>query len=321
MTESLETILEPTDQGQRLDVVLALKFPDLSRTRIKNLIDQGHILVDGKSVTPSLTVKKGMHITAQIPDASEPLPFAQDIPLNIVFEDEHLLVINKAAGMVVHPAPGHYENTLVNALIGHCGASLSGIGGVRRPGLVHRLDKGTSGLMVVAKNDKAHRGLALQFAHRSLKRTYNALVWGLPLPVEGTVETLIGRCPTDWRKRAVVTHGGKNAITDYKVLRAFIRIASLIECRLRTGRTHQIRVHMTHRGFPLLGDPQYGKVPRGVPSKLIESLKIITDDFNRPCLHAKRLEFYHPISNDFLQFEADIPDDIKKVIGALEACL
>jgi 23S rRNA pseudouridine1911/1915/1917 synthase len=307
------------DQGQRLDAFLAKKLPDLSRTRIKCLIEEGSIQIVGIKAEPSLHIKAGMVINAEIPDPTEPEPVGQDIPLDIVFEDEHLLVLNKPPGMVVHPAPGHYENTLVNALIAHCGDSLSGIGGVRRPGLVHRLDKGTSGLIVVAKNDKAHRGLALQFAHRSLKRTYHAIVWGLVMPVEDTIEGNIGRCSTDWRKRAVLAEGGKTAITDYKLIRAFGTLASLIECRLRTGRTHQIRVHLTHRGHPLIGDPQYGKAPRGTSATLLEQLKSPIEHFTRPCLHAARLQFYHPITNDFHEFTAEMHPDLEKVLETLEA--
>ena len=318
MSDNFTLIVTDDDQGQRLDTYLARHLPALSRTRIKALIEQGAIRLNEQTTEPSLMIKARMVITGSVPDPADPLPVAQTLPLTIVYEDMDIIVLNKQAGMVVHPAPGHYDNTLVNALLAHCGDSLSGIGGVRRPGLVHRLDKGTSGLMVVAKNDKAHRALALQFSHRSLKRTYKAIVWGFPMPPVGTVENAIGRCPHDWRKRAVVQHGGKVAITDYKVLQQYARKASLVECQLQTGRTHQIRVHMTHLGYPLIGDPQYGHMPRGVGNDLQNILKELTADFTRPCLHAYRLILYHPITNELLTFEIDLPDDMQNVITVLE---
>ena len=307
-----------SDQGQRLDVYLAKQLPVFSRTRIKALIEQGAVLVDGHPTEPSLIIKNGMMVTGHIPEVDTPIPRPQDIPLTIVYEDDDIIVLNKDAGMVVHPAPGHYDNTLVNALLAHCGESLSGIGGVRRPGLVHRLDKGTSGLMVVAKNDRAHRALALQFSHRSLKRTYKAIVWGFPMPPAGTVENTIGRSSHDWRKRAVVQHGGKIAITDYKVIQNYKSKASLVECQLQTGRTHQIRVHMTHLGYGIIGDPQYGNMPRGIGNDLCNSLKSLTTDFTRPCLHAFRLVFYHPIMSKLLNFETPLPNDMQNVIDVLE---
>jgi 23S rRNA pseudouridine1911/1915/1917 synthase len=318
MPDTFSITVNAEDQGQRLDSFLAKHRTDLSRTRLKSLIEQGLITVNGALSEPAFIIKTGMIISGKIPEAIEPALTAQTIPLDIIYEDEHLLVLNKNAGMVVHPAPGHYDNTLVNALIAHCGDHLSGIGGVKRPGLVHRLDKGTSGLMVIAKNDKAHRGLALQFAHRSLKRTYKAIIWGLPTPTTGQVEGNIGRCSTNWRRRAVVQEGGKTAITAYQVLKNFGMLASLIECRLQTGRTHQIRVHMTHKGHPLIGDPLYGKIPRGTPTLLLEQLKEPTENFTRPCLHAACLQFYHPITSEFQEFTTDLPSDLQKVIDTLE---
>jgi 23S rRNA pseudouridine1911/1915/1917 synthase len=282
----------------RLDKALAALLPAFSRARLQALISEGAVTVGGKPAQNAAQKLKGdEEIAISIPEAREALPEAQAIPLDIVFEDAHLLVINKPAGMVVHPAAGNHDATLVNALLAHCGASLSGIGGVRRPGIVHRLDKDTSGLMVVAKNDAAHNGLAAQFADHSLRRRYQALVWGLPMPPQGTIDTLIGRASPNRRKMTVIDPNksrqnfygedveteepaqvpiwgeddadllplppekggrGKQAITHYEVLKGFGLTAAHVACVLETGRTHQIRVHMAHIGHGIIGDPLYG---------------------------------------------------------------
>jgi 23S rRNA pseudouridine1911/1915/1917 synthase len=310
------------DAGQRLDKVLALHAPGLSRARLQALIDGGHVTSGGKPVTQaSKKVKAGEAYAVTIPPAEEAEPVAQDIALDIVYEDKDLLVINKAAGMVVHPAAGNHDGTLVNALLAHCGSSLSGIGGVKRPGIVHRLDKETSGLMVVAKNDAAHHGLSEQLSSRTLKRVYQAIVWGVPSPRKGRIETNIGRSKTNRQKMAVLASGGKEAVTDYAVLENFALTASLVECRLQTGRTHQIRVHMAHIKHWLVGDPVYG---RSAVRKFLNLQK--TDEktaaallsFPRQALHAARLEFIHPIGKNKVSLAAELPEDMKKLLAVLK---
>ncbi|MBM3486412.1 MAG: RluA family pseudouridine synthase, partial [Alphaproteobacteria bacterium] len=252
-------IATDSDAGERLDRFLARALPDLTRTRVKALIEDGRVAEGGTTIRePSRRVKPGEAFALDLPPAAEPVPQGEAIALDIVYEDDDLLVLDKPAGLVVHPAPGNPAGTLVNALIAHCGAGLSGIGGVRRPGIVHRLDKDTSGLMVVAKTDRAHQGLAGQFKAHSLARAYLAVVWGLPAPPTGTIEGAIGRDPRDRKRMAVVAgERGKPALTRYRVLRR-LGPAALVECRLATGRTHQIRVHLAERGHPVVGDPLYG---------------------------------------------------------------
>ena len=250
----------PGDAGARLDKLLAGALADLSRSRIKALVLAGGLVAGGETITdPSYRVKPGQRFALTVPEPVPATPVGQDIALTVVYEDADLIVIDKPAGLVVHPAAGNHDRTLVNALIAHCGASLSGIGGVLRPGIVHRLDKDTSGLIVAAKNDVAHSSLAAQFADRSLTRVYRALVWGLPSPPVGEIEGAIGRSPRNRKKMAVMTRSGKPALTRYRLIEAFGAAASLVECRLATGRTHQIRVHMTHRGHPVIGDALYGR--------------------------------------------------------------
>ena len=286
----------------------------LSRARVQALIKQGAVYGEGevKASQPSAIVKAGAvyHITLPEPVPAKPMAEAIDLP--IVYEDADVIVIDKPAGMVVHPAAGNYQGTLVNALLAHCGASLSGIGGVARPGIVHRLDKDTSGLMVVAKHDAAHQGLSRQFADRTLSRVYQAVVWGVPHPTKGSIEGAIGRHPRNRQKMAVVARGGKAALTHYVLMQAFGTLASLVECRLATGRTHQIRVHMAHIRHPLVGDPLYGgRQPRGGPALLRE--------FLRQALHAAELKFIHPISGKSMVFKAKMPDDLRRLIAALKA--
>lgn len=316
------------EKGQRIDKFLsshlvssdqedASNSSTFSRSRIQSLIESGHVKISPlRPVVASLKIKGGDQITVEVPPLEEPIPQAQIIPLDIIFEDDDLLVINKPAGMVVHPAPGHYENTLVNALLAHCSDSLSGIGGVKRPGIVHRLDKETSGLMVVAKNDLTHRKLTMQFSNRTLSRKYYALVWGLPTPREGSISTLIGRHPTNRQKMAVVSGRGREAITHYKVTQHFESSKgvdlglSLLECKLETGRTHQIRVHLNHIGHPLVGDPQYGRAPKQALSVWPESIV----KFYRQALHAYHIQFIHPRTNELMTFQVSMPEDIQDLI-------
>jgi 23S rRNA pseudouridine1911/1915/1917 synthase len=304
----------PDDQGQRLDRWLATQAPELSRSRIKSLLDQGKVSLDGTVATSANSrLSAGQNLSLRIPPAAPATPQPQAIPLTVVYEDEHLIVIDKPAGMVVHPAPGSPDGTLVNALLHHCQGSLSGIGGVARPGIVHRIDKETSGLLVVAKSDPAHHGLAKQFAAHSLDRAYWALVWGRPTPAKGEITGNIGRNPQNRQKMAVVPRGGKEALTRYRTLDRYQDDAmSLVECRLATGRTHQIRVHMTHIGHALLGDPLYGSQKR---RKLLDSLsQNAISDFCRQALHAYRLGFVHPITGETLCFTSPMASDISALI-------
>lgn len=307
------TIDIPEESSGRLDKTVADLCPELSRSRIKGLILEGFVLLDGVVVTDvSAKVKGGEVAEITIPPIGEGDPQPENIAIDIVYEDDDLLVINKQAGLVVHPAPGNWQGTLVNALLYHCGDSLSGIGGVKRPGIVHRLDKETSGLMVVAKNDKAHQGLTAQFADRSLSRKYLAFVWGMPKTMAGLIETKMGRSKTNRKKMAVQRDVGKDAITHYTVTELYGLTAALMECQLETGRTHQIRVHMSHLGHPVIGDIIYGKRPKHV-SQAFESevLRLLPAD--RHLLHAYHIEFIHPVTGEEMEFEVDVPKDMVKV--------
>ena len=307
------------DDGGRLDRVLALHFPELSRTRVKRLIQAGHVTQNEQALRdPSLRVKYDQNFVVILPQPEDAAPKAQPIALDIRFEDAHLIVIDKPAGMVVHPAPGNPDGTLVNAVLGHCGTSLSGIGGIRRPGIVHRLDKDTSGLMVVAKTEAAHHALSRDFAARLIDRAYTAFVWGVPAPPVGEIAGNIGRSTANRKKMAVVREGsGKPAITRYRVERAFHAYAALVQCRLATGRTHQIRVHLAHLGHPLIGDPVYGtragrSVARGGPT----GARIAT--FPRQALHARLLGFTHPVEKRHLEFDSPLPADLYELAQSLE---
>ncbi len=312
------------NQGMRLDKFLTEQLVDFSRSRIQGLIEGGNVTISPlRKPSCSLKLMQGDEIELCVPPAEEAIPRAMEIDLDIVYEDEDLLVINKAVGMVVHPAPGHTDDTLVNALLAHCGESLSGIGGVKRPGIVHRLDKDTSGLMVVAKNDKAHQKLTEQFSDRSLSRVYVALVWGLPTPSEGTIITQIGRHPRNRQKMAVDSRRGREAVTHYRSLVHYPKgdepalSITLMECKLATGRTHQIRVHMHHMGHPLLGDPIYGHTPRG-------ALKIWPETvthFPRQALHAQSIQFIHPRTGETMAFEVDLPEDMAGVLGIISGLI
>lgn len=297
--------------GQRLDRALAAAVPTLSRERLKALISSGR--VTGPSGIVRDPSSKAVAGTYQV-SVPEPAPAhneAQDIALDVVFEDDYLLVVDKPAGMVVHPAAGNFDGTMVNALLHHCAGRLSGIGGVARPGIVHRIDKGTSGLLVVAKTDRAHEGLAAQFARHSIERRYLAIVAGLPSPPAGTVDAALARSSANRQKMAIVDGTrGKRAVTHYRLLRP-LRESALVECRLETGRTHQVRVHMTSIGNPLLGDPAYGRI-KPVHRELLKRL-----GFERQALHAAELGFIHPVTSAPLSFKSDAPSDMQQLLSAL----
>ena len=313
-------IVEHSDSGLRLDKFLTQKIEDVSRTSLQYLIEKGHVIINAQPASePSQKVRENQLIEVRIPPPVEATPTPQNIPLDILFEDDDLLVLNKTAGMVVHPAPGNPEGTLVNALLSHCGDSLSGINGVKRPGIVHRLDKETSGLLVVAKNDKAHSHLAHQLTTREMGRTYWALVWGMLIPQEGTIEGSIVRHPHH-RQRMTIRSNGKFARTHYKVLHYYGKLASLVECRLDTGRTHQIRVHLTAKGHPLIGDKMYGKIPRTIPAEMKTYLED-TWPPGRQALHAKTLSFEHPTTKKWLEFSTEAPEDIHSLIDMLNSTL
>ncbi len=311
------------DSGRRVDQLLAAALPALSRSRLKALILEGRVVCAGAVISePSRRVKPGERFDVMVPPAAPAIPEAQAIPLEILHEDAHLIVIVKPAGLTVHPAPGNPDKTLVNALIAHCGASLSGIGGVARPGIVHRLDKDTSGVMVVAKTDAAHQSLTAQFQGRTIERAYVALVWGVPRPASGRIAGAIGRSARDRKKMAVVARGGKAAATRYRTLRSFgagtRAAASLVECRLETGRTHQIRVHMAHIGHPLVGDPVYGRARHRAAPDFPPAMRRMLDGFRRQALHAAVLGFDHPADGRRLRFEAPIPVDFANLLNSLE---
>lgn len=307
----IETTIGEAQAGLRLDRALAELLPDLSRERIKALIVEGQIVSGGRSLNPSMKVAVGQDYSITLPAPVALDAVAQDIPLDIVHEDADLIVVDKPAGLVVHPAAGNLDGTLVNALLHHCDGQLSGIGGVARPGIVHRIDKDTSGLLVVAKSDKAHEGLARQFKDHSIDRLYAAIVYGIPAPGSGTVDAWIGRSDADRKKMAVHREGrGKHAVTHYRVMER-LRGAAMVECRLETGRTHQVRVHMAHLGHPLIGDPIYGRDRKGFKS-ILETL-----GFKRQALHAKRLGFIHPVTEEPLAFDSPLPADMQELLSEL----
>jgi 23S rRNA pseudouridine1911/1915/1917 synthase len=312
---SIHTAITPADAGGwRLDRALAAALPVLSRERLKALISSGQVTdANGMPVRdPATKTAAGARYDIAVPEPRAAHNEAQDIPLVIAYEDEHLIVIDKPAGLVVHPAAGNYDGTLVNALLHHCGGSLSGIGGVARPGIVHRIDKDTSGLIVAAKTDRAHEGLAAQFARHSIDRRYRAIVNGRPDPSAGTVDAPLARSSANRQKMAIVAGDrGKRAVTHYRLIQP-LREASLIECRLETGRTHQVRVHMASLGHQLLGDPAYGRT-RPAHRALLEKL-----GFKRQALHAAHLGFEHPVTSSALSFESKIPADMQELFSELE---
>ncbi|MBU6418235.1 MAG: RluA family pseudouridine synthase [Proteobacteria bacterium] len=317
----LSILAAPDASGQRLDSYLAARMGTISRSRVKALILEGACQKNGIVTTDaSEPVQPGATYSLTLPAATPALPAAQAMALDVLYEDSALLVLNKPAGLVVHPAPGNPDGTLVNALIAHCGDSLTGIGGERRPGIVHRLDKDTSGIMVVAKTELALTRLSAAFASRDLDREYKALCWGVPNPASGRIEGDIGRDPRERKRMAVVARNGKHAVTNYRILRNVGLAASLIACRLETGRTHQIRVHMAHIGHPLIGDPVYLKRRPAAAKLLPDQARLLALDFPRQALHAEILGFSHPISDEPLRFSAPPPEDFQLLADALLAC-
>lgn len=331
--QHLSFIVQDQDQGTRLDRFLVAQADDVSRARIQTLIKDGQVRVNGAVViSPKHNVQPGDDITLVLPAPEPAEPEPEHIPLYIVYEDDDIIVIDKPAGMVVHPAAGNWTGTLVNALLAHCGDTLSGIGGVRRPGIVHRLDKDTSGLIVVAKNDRAHRGLEAQFSDHgrtgALLREYEALVWSAPLPPLGTVDAPIARHSTNRLKYAVARARGREAITHYRTLAKYSlpdaagkdkTVAARLACRLETGRTHQIRVHMAHIGHPVIGDPLYATGFSNRIAGLPEKARSAILSLNGQALHAAKLGIEHPVSGAYLAFTSGLPQDMRDVIAALSA--
>ncbi len=319
-------IVKAEQAGWRLDRFLATELSEMSRSRLQQLIDQGQVKRGAETIRDGNTrVKPEQEYTVDVPPPAPALPEAQEIPLEIVYEDDDLIVIEKPPGLVVHPAAGNPDGTLVNALIAHCGPSLKGIGGVARPGIVHRLDKDTSGLLVAAKTERAMRSLAKQFANHTIERAYHAIVWGAPRAGNGVVEGRIGRNPFDRKRMAVMRSGGKEARTRYRVLETFgpkeRPFASLVECRLETGRTHQIRVHLTHLGHPLIGDPSYGRArqPPRAKTEAQAGSYAAAAEFPRQALHAFVLGFQHPAKHKTLRFESPWPADFAALVAALRS--
>ena len=333
MTIRHEYTATPDDAGERTDRFLSGRIEALSRSRIKTLIKEGGLRVDDSAVMdPNAPVRAGSVYVLDEPDPLPATPQPEAIPLNILFEDDDLVVINKPAGMAVHPAPGSWSGTLVNALLHHCEGALPGIGGVERPGIVHRLDKDTTGVMVVAKTEAAHAGLSALFAERDIERTYLAVTRGAPRPLAGRVDAPIARASGDRKKMAVTRNAeaGKHAVTHYRSKATYglldkgvgLPAAALIECKLETGRTHQIRVHMAHIGAPLIGDPVYGR-HRGIKAygsgdAFVHATQTARA-FPRQALHAATLGFVHPVTGDALRFEAPLPENMADLIAALEA--
>jgi 23S rRNA pseudouridine1911/1915/1917 synthase len=310
--QTIDVRLEPAFAGWRLDRALAAAIPTLSRERLKTLIRSGAVEAAGTAVRdPAIKVKGDERLSIAVPEPALAHNEPQDIPLTIVFEDDHLLVVDKPAGLVVHPAAGNFDGTLVNALLHHCAGKLSGIGGVARPGIVHRIDKDTSGLLVVAKTDVAHEGLAKQFAAHSIDRRYLAIVSGVPKTSGGVIDAPLARSSANRKKIAIVEGGrGKRAVTHWKRLNV-LRGAALVECRLETGRTHQVRVHMASLGHPLLGDPVYGRSGKTLGNLLKEL------GFHRQALHAAELGFIHPVTKSRLSFSSPMPSDMQELFNAL----
>ena len=292
------------ESGERIDALLARNIENLSRNAVQNLIEKGRCLLEGIPVKKNYKCRKGDTFEIQLPEPALTELVAQNIPLDIAYEDESLIVVNKPRGLVVHPAPGHYDGTLVNALLFHCGNSLSGIGGEKRPGIVHRIDKDTSGLIIIAKNDYAHQFLSAQLADKTLSREYEAVVRGNLKEDSGTIDKPIGRNPKDRKKMAVTQINSRNAVTHWEVIER-LKGYTHIKCELETGRTHQIRVHLASIGHPLLGDFTYGAVS---PDKGLEG----------QCLHARRLRFIHPETKQQMLIESELPDYFKEVLKKIK---
>ena len=311
-------VAPPGAAGERTDRFLAASLPDLSRSRLKGLIEEGRVSRDDRPMRePADPVRAGATYVVTLPAPVAAVPVAQDIPFPILYEDRDLLVLDKPAGLVVHPAPGNEDGTLVNALIAHCGEDLPGIGGERRPGIVHRLDKDTSGVMVVAKTEQALAALSAAFAARDLDRGYLALVWGVPAPAVGEIEGAIGRDPRERKRMAIVARGGKPALTRYRTLAQRDMAVALLECRLATGRTHQIRVHLASRGHPIVGDPLYLRRVPAAARGLAEDVRRRLLDFPRQALHAARLGFSHPRTGEALSFTTPPPPDMRELLDRL----
>jgi len=308
--------VDRSQSGQRLDVFLVQNDQSLSRSRIKRAIEDGEVLVNGLTPKPSQRLKEGDLIRLNLQPAKEALALPQEIPLNIIYEDAAIIVVNKEAGMVVHPAPGNYDHTLVNALLFHC-RDLSGVGGVLRPGIVHRLDKGTSGLIVAAKSDAAHHSLAAQFKNHEVEKTYLALVWGDIKGDRGEIILPVGRHPGDRKKMSTKSKRGREAITYWKVKERY-GLATLLEVEIKTGRTHQIRVHLSDRGYPVVGDAVYGNASK-IRSIADAVLKVQFKALNRQALHAARLSFTHPQSSERVVFEAAMPEDMAGLCAQLRS--
>jgi 23S rRNA pseudouridine1911/1915/1917 synthase len=330
MTDSIETVtVAEEDAGGRIDRVLAARIPSLSRSRLKALILGGQVTSAHVTILdPASPVKAGDVISVNLPPPEDPVPQGENIPLAIVYEDDDLIVLDKPRGLVVHPSAGHATGTLVNALIAHCGDSLSGIGGVKRPGIVHRLDKDTTGLLVVAKNDKAHKALSKQFADKlesGLQRGYLAVVWGAPDRPKGIIDAPLDRSPINREKQAV-REGGRDAITHWEMRERYVSkegkdagkpVASLLACMLETGRTHQIRVHLAHIGHPIMGDETYATGFKTKAGRLSEDARNALEALGRQALHAAVLGFTHPVTGETLRFEAPLPPDIARLVEAL----
>lgn len=308
-----------SSDGMRLDKFIAEHITELSRSRIQGLIETLEVQVNAETIgSCAFRIKEGDYITLTIPPAVDSHMRPANIPLHILFEDAHMLVVNKPAGLTVHPGAGNHDDTMANALLAHCGDQLSGIGGVCRPGIVHRLDKDTSGLLVVAKTDKAHHSLSGQIASRSLKRQYIAVVWGVPTPALGIITGNIARSTRDRTKMTVVQTGGREAITHYRIKEVLAEgAATVVECRLETGRTHQIRLHFTTKGYPVIGDSVYsGNPKRNVP--LPVDIETYARKFPRQALHSRKIGFCHPETGEYMEYETPLPDDMQSLIAVLK---
>lgn len=312
--EHFEQIFPEGQEPERLDTFAARVVPGLTRAAVQRLIEQGLVSVDGSSAKPSLKLKGGERVTIAVPPPEPSTALAEEIPLRIVYEDASVVVVNKPAGMVVHPAAGNPSGTLVNALLAHC-RDLSGVGGELRPGIVHRLDKDTTGLLVVAKSDPAHQHLAHQFKEHSIRRVYLALVYGSPRDDRGRIEGEIGRHPTDRKKMSGKTRHGRHAVTHWRVVARYPGM-TLLRLRLETGRTHQIRVHLSEAGFPLVGDQVYGGAGRAANIKE-PVLRRLVKELGRQALHAQSLGFLHPVSGQWLEFDSDLPADMQAILDYL----
>lgn len=323
--QNFEIEIEQGAAPARLDKVLVAQCPELTRTRLQALIKAGQVMVSGDIIKkPSYEITGGDIIELDIPPPVDDTIAAEDIPLDVVYEDDDLLVINKAVGMVVHPGAGNWSGTLVNALLHHCRGNLSGIGGVQRPGIVHRLDKETSGLLVVAKNDMAHQGLSAQLQDRSLSRIYKAFVWRAPIVLKGKVDMPIARDQYNRLRMAIMMKTGREAVTEYMMREKYGEAASMLECKLQTGRTHQIRVHMQHIKLPLIGDPLYGIAAQESMAMLKkagydEKATEIIMAFGRQALHAAEIGFFHPATDEEMHFKCDMPDDLQNLENALKS--